>query len=212
METAMTIYTSLYTLLGVAPDASLNEIKRAYRNKAKTTHPDKGGDAVAFHELQRAFAVLSDPKTREQYDRTGKAEPEGPNNDLSKLYGHIAGVMTTVLDQATKVGADAGQFDLIEATIEAFEQRLEEAMQKRAMIERTRNKFMEVANRITAKKGKPNTLRLIMEGRVGEGERMMRQIDEQNEIEQKAIDLLKNHEYRFEEPEQMMMFRTTFTV
>jgi hypothetical protein len=71
---------------------------------------------------------------------------------------------------------------------------------------------MEVANRITAKKGKPNTLRLIMEGRVGEGERMMRQIDEQNEIEQKAIDLLKNHEYRFEEPEQMMMFRTTFTV
>jgi hypothetical protein len=46
---------SLWSILGVAPDASVAEIKRGYRQRALETHPDRGGDAAAFRELQRAY-------------------------------------------------------------------------------------------------------------------------------------------------------------
>jgi hypothetical protein len=45
---------SCWTVLGVAPDATLAEVKRAYRQRALATHPDRGGDPAAFRELQRA--------------------------------------------------------------------------------------------------------------------------------------------------------------
>lgn len=44
--------------LGVAPDASITQIKAAYRALAKHTHPDRGGDAATFDRLTRAYEFL----------------------------------------------------------------------------------------------------------------------------------------------------------
>ncbi len=47
-----------YKMLGVAPSASWEEIERAYREKAKIHHPDRGGDADAMRALNDAYALL----------------------------------------------------------------------------------------------------------------------------------------------------------
>ncbi|MEW6735230.1 MAG: molecular chaperone DnaJ [Acidobacteriota bacterium] len=64
-----------YKLLGVARDASADEIKKAYRRLARKHHPDVNpGDKSAeekFKKISEAFEVLSDPKKREIYDRYG---------------------------------------------------------------------------------------------------------------------------------------------
>ena len=61
-----------YDVLGVAPNAGADEIKRAYRQLARRYHPDISGDerGAAFLELSRAYDVLVDPARRRSYDAT----------------------------------------------------------------------------------------------------------------------------------------------
>jgi molecular chaperone DnaJ len=67
----------LYEVLGVRPDAGDDEIKRAYRRKARQHHPDaNAGDPEAearFKEVSFAYEVLRDPERRARYDRYGPA-------------------------------------------------------------------------------------------------------------------------------------------
>ncbi len=61
-----------YKVLGVKKDATADEIKKAYRTLARTHHPDKNPDNAAaeakFKEVSEAYDVLSDAKTRAEYD------------------------------------------------------------------------------------------------------------------------------------------------
>src|SRR5437762_4107452 len=70
---------NLYDVLGVAKNASQDEIKKAYRKLARQYHPDRNpGDASAeerFKEVQSAYDVLSDAEKRKNYDTFGS--PDG---------------------------------------------------------------------------------------------------------------------------------------
>jgi curved DNA-binding protein len=57
-----------YEILGIAKEASADEIKRAYRKLASQHHPDKGGDKNKFQEIEQAYRTLSDDVSRQQYD------------------------------------------------------------------------------------------------------------------------------------------------
>ncbi|MGC8880886.1 MAG: molecular chaperone DnaJ [Minisyncoccia bacterium] len=61
-----------YEILGVPKNASQEEIKKAFYKLAHKYHPDKGGDAEKFKEINEAYHVLSDPEKRAQYDKYGR--------------------------------------------------------------------------------------------------------------------------------------------
>lgn len=69
-----------YELLDVEEDASQEEIKKAYRKKAKKYHPDsnsESADEEKFKKINKAYDVLSDEEKRKKYDQFGKSGVEG---------------------------------------------------------------------------------------------------------------------------------------
>ncbi|HET6324988.1 MAG TPA: molecular chaperone DnaJ [Planctomycetaceae bacterium] len=83
-----------YEVLGVAKDASPEQIKKAYKKAANANHPDRNpGDEEAvgrFKEVAEAFAVLNDANKRGRYDRFGHAGVSGNGgpqfSDISDIF------------------------------------------------------------------------------------------------------------------------------
>nr|XP_019011117.1 uncharacterized protein I206_04428 [Kwoniella pini CBS 10737]OCF49898.1 hypothetical protein I206_04428 [Kwoniella pini CBS 10737] len=89
--------TQLYDILGVQPEATDIELKKAYRKLAIKWHPDKNQSEeaeVRFKEIGEAYQILSDADKRAFYDKVGKDgmnRVEGEEMDPQEVFGKIFG-------------------------------------------------------------------------------------------------------------------------
>lgn len=90
--------TAYYDIIGVAPNASLGDIKKAYYKAALRVHPDKNPNdpeaSQRFQQLAQAYQVLSDPKLRERYDQLGRegvSDAALPSVDPTLFFGTLFG-------------------------------------------------------------------------------------------------------------------------
>jgi curved DNA-binding protein len=94
-------YKDYYKTMGLARDASQDDVKRAYRKLARKFHPDVSKEANAeerFKEVQEAYEVLKDPEKRAAYDQLGSNWRSGQNfrppPDWGKGFEHSRGFGT----------------------------------------------------------------------------------------------------------------------
>jgi hypothetical protein len=85
-----------YDVLGVEPEATASEIKKAYYIKARESHPDRHPDDptanAKFQKIGEAYQVLSDERLRAAYDSRGKDAVENqPKMDAGAMYAMIFG-------------------------------------------------------------------------------------------------------------------------
>ncbi|WP_125133054.1 DnaJ domain-containing protein [Microbacterium sp. 10M-3C3] len=96
------VSASAYEVIGVAADADDETLRRAYRQRLRETHPDTGGDAAVFVQVQRAWELVGTPEARVAYDRgRGASAPEwaGPRTSApradtrprARVYGQPGG-------------------------------------------------------------------------------------------------------------------------
>ncbi len=98
--------TNPYEILGVRRDASDDQIKAAYRRRAKSTHPDSGGDPAAFGRVQKAYELLLDPVRRKVFDDTGYDVELADPVDLQALI-----VIEKLVNELTLDEREPGSFD-----------------------------------------------------------------------------------------------------
>lgn len=106
-----------YAILGVAKDADVQTIKKAYRKLARELHPDHNpGDASSealFKDVGEAYSVLNDPRSREEYDKlrtlgsgarfTGGTSGGGSGATFQDLFGEMFGSQRRAASGAEEV-------------------------------------------------------------------------------------------------------------
>ena len=78
---------NLYEILGLEKDASPSLVKKAYRRKSSENHPDRkpdGHDGMA--EINKAYAILSDPEKRKNYDETDSTQTASREDRVNNIF------------------------------------------------------------------------------------------------------------------------------
>ena len=105
-EADPTVPTDYYSALGVRPDATAEEIKRAYRKLARDLHPDVNPEPNAqerFRDVSRAYEVLSDPQKRQIVDLGGDPYGNGGGAGFGG-FGGLGDIMDAFFGGGTGAG------------------------------------------------------------------------------------------------------------
>ena len=196
---------NLYKIMGVKESATQDQIKNAYRDKARKLHPDKGGDNKEFGIIAKAYGVLSDPKRRDWYDKTG-IEQTVPFIE-QKAQGLLQTMFNMCID---KIGVEGIlTFNVIKKTKELLKTELDATIeQKKKVIER-KKALEKITNRIKHK-NKLNAFTLVIKHRIDQEDKKSKVISEQIEAVKIAQKMLKDYGFKFDIA-KVMVTGTTWT-
>lgn len=87
---------TFYELLELEPNATKEEIKKAYMRLASIHHPDKGGEEEQFKLILKAYDILYNEAERTYYDENGTTKSE--NTDRTIICERLAGLLLDIID------------------------------------------------------------------------------------------------------------------
>lgn len=182
----------LYRVLGVGRGAAQDDLRRAYRQKAKTSHPDSGGSVGAFGEIATAYAVLSDPARRERYDLTGEIDPPRADTlDASaiEVIAQKLGLIIHAEQDVTSLDIDA----LIEGAIrEDMGQRRANILSHNRAIERTTKLRARVKRKAN---GRDNMLAKVLDWHEASAKDQIKKNEAAVSSLERALDILKDYSF-----------------
>jgi len=185
---------NLYDVLGINKDATKEEIKKAHRNGVKKNHPDKGGDAEVFQQIQLAYDVLGDEQRRDKYDTTG--ETDKPRDVFAEMFASFIDSLVSQLETSK-----TDNIDLIELGNAMLEQELVELTRKQQIVNRSLALLEKALGRMDSKKG--NTLMQdITRGKIKSSILQLTKLEEGITFYKRAMEELQEFIYNFEEEER----------
>jgi len=185
-----------YDILGVPKDASDSAIKQAFRKRSKETHPDiKGaGSAAAFEEVVRANLVLSDPKARERFDRTGEFEDKGPTQHPDHAAHAIIGQMLgSLIDE---VGDEIFRKDVLKVMLQHLSTGIDQTKAAIKKLEKRAARAEKLKGRFATVGQHPNLMEGIVAARLNDYRRAIEMNNAALVAPQRAREIIKQYRYR----------------
>jgi DnaJ-class molecular chaperone len=188
----------LYALLGIDKNASKEEIKKAFRKRARETHPDSDTpDEEAFRKVKQASTVLLDPKKREQYDTTGDVGDDSEEAEIERMaMNHIVAMFENFISLDNPEAADL--MDTMSRKLKSESQKFSDQI---VALEAKQAKLEKLVSRFTKKKKSGNNLFQALMGT------KIKQIGEHIKASQmlhlsleRAHKIVADYDYKFDVP------------
>jgi len=143
----------LYQDLDISSNATAQQIKNAYRKKAKKSHPDAGGKKGEFEKVQKAYLVLSDPETRSKYDKTGDENLEEPDNSQQEIISIVVTAFEITVQCIENTRRNPLEFDIAKEMKGSVESKIREIETEIKRLERNIKNTEKFLGRFSVKKG-----------------------------------------------------------
>lgn len=189
-----------YEELGLPSDASEEDIKNAYRNKAKKHHPDKGGSKSKFALISAAYDILKDSKKRSYYDNYGAEKPSYTANEQLAVS-----IFNQLVEGILDVDADVILYKDIISEMNNFVE------VKKNMVEQLRSRSKVSLNNINKikkifkkrlkhkkKKAKTNLFIAVVDARIKKYEAHIQQMNNEEEIYKIVSDMINDFNFKME--------------
>lgn len=188
---------NLYDILGVAKDASKEQIKKAAKAAMQACHPDRqGGDEAKFKQINSAKRLLTDDTARKRYDETGKTE-DAPQEITDEMHAIsvLGKLFISILEK------DQFDEDLIQAAcmeiikgMAGGPQMIAAHKKKIAKVERT------LAKHLKQKPGKPGYLQNALTGHLQVLKTVLAQMELSQRIGPLMLEILKDYRWEKQAP------------
>lgn len=193
-----------YEKLGVAPDAKLADIKKAYRELSKMAHPDMaGGDREIWEELVLAYEILSDPVRRKKFDETGIDEQSRitPAMIRANLRNAIQYMMPEGPMRKSPPGLKFLYKDPLTRAIDRVRGAIQVQEDRIVVKELEREELMELKIRL-ATESDDDVLGSLIQERLDEIDQSIKQEKDTIELANRSIEVLEKYTYKGDlEPE-----------
>jgi curved DNA-binding protein CbpA len=186
-----------YEILGVERTATKDQIKKAYRKKAKKLHPDTNGGTSSeeFVALNKAYRLMICDESRERYDRTGQAG-EGFNLEeaAQAVIGSLVDTLLSALSpEMFRINVLKRMRELIGDKISETERNIRADQERITLIEKLRAKFTK-AHRVDVICTRIDQALMGYRAQVHSNQEMIAVLN-------RALEILKDYEYDFQESE-----------
>lgn len=184
-----------YKVLGISSDATIKEIKLAYRNLVQHLHPDKkAGDEEKFREVTEAYATLIDPVKREEYDLTGQ-----PAISQKEIDSRAQFIITETFNQVYIKTAQKLKYvnvvDVIKKTINnGIENGEKEVVNKKEELETIKDAIERIEY-----KGDVNFIKIFLEVKEQEVRQQIYLTQTELKAGKKAYEMISDYSFKFEE-------------
>jgi len=186
-----------YEILGVESSAAVEEIRTAYRKLAQENHPDKGGDAEKFTEIQKAYDVLSSSEKRAIYDKTGYFSEAGIDENLMILR-EIVGMVLAIINDNPAI--DVSKVSLIDLTLSLINNKQSSLRGESGKLAERVRKYGQAIERFrTRDVSKPNLVGQMIAHEMKKLEAKIVEIEGVVETGNKMKECLNEYQYEFEQ-------------
>lgn len=189
-----------YDILGVDKNASQEDIKKAFKDKAKNTHPDRGGNEEEFKKIAEANMILSDPERRKYYDQTGSTKNHRPSFE-QRLVDHLDKAIVAAIENCEI--SMIKKFNIVTEIINSNKQQISKFNKEINNITRKKQTLEEFVRRLSKKdKGSSDLLKASISNRMQMMDLTIDNIRQEIDFLENVEKFLKEYEYRVDKEEK----------